>query len=88
MNNTKDNKTIIRNLLKAKGFINQAIEMTTIGNFQATGESLRWAIYWIYNANKLILRKHMVDCMPMILQKNSKDRVIDEVMKTYKYIHL
>ncbi len=72
----------------AKDCIRLAIETTAKDDLLGASNHLKLARRLLARADRLIMRKHMMECMPKFIRKHSKNQVIDEVMKTYKYAHL
>lgn len=79
------NKTTIRYLSMAKDCIRLAIETTVKGNLFGVRTYLKFARHWLARADRIIIRKHITECMPKIVQASSENQVIDELMKIYKY---
>lgn len=69
----------------AKDCTRLAIETTARGNLLGARAHLKFARYWLTRADQVIIRKHITECMPKIVRVSSKNQVIDELMKIYKY---
>ncbi len=82
----KTNESIVRYLSRAKTFIAKALLKVKENDEQSAQKHIRKAIHMLKIADKLMIQKHITVCIPKMIRATSSNNVVDEIMKTYKYV--
>lgn len=80
------NKSIRRYLSSAKISITKALVRINENDDQSAQKYIKKAITMLRIADSLMIQKHMTVCIPKMIQTNSSKNIVDEIMRTYKYV--
>ena len=80
------NKSITRYLSSAKICVTKALLLIKENDELSAQTYIRKAIHMLRIADTLIIRKHMTVCIKDMIHTNPSNIVVEEIMKTYKYV--